>query len=175
VSAPALESAVVEQIRWIGHNPTMLGAVMRQIAERTNARSAELALERDQIQSALQTLSQEMSALARTVSSPGPEAKAATDRLAETHERAAELNRQLTELQQTEAAADLRGVNADELQRALANFSPLWEHMTSWEQEKFIRALVEEVRYDGTAGVVTVGFRSTGIKELCQHDAGQPA
>jgi site-specific DNA recombinase len=175
VSAPALESAVVEQIRWIGHNPTMLGAVMRQLAERTNARSAELALERDQIQSALQTLSQEMSALARTVSSPGPEAKAATDRLAETHERAAELNRQLTELQQTEAAADLRGVNADELQRALANFSPLWEHMTSWEQEKFIRALVEEVSYDGTAGVVTVGFRSTGIKELCQHDAGQPA
>jgi hypothetical protein len=47
--------------------------------------------------------------------------------------------------------------------------------MTTWEQEKLIRALVEEVRYDGAAGVVTVGFRSTGIKELCQHDAGQPA
>jgi site-specific DNA recombinase len=175
VSAPALESAVVEQIRWIGRNPTMLGEVMRQLAERTNAKLSELAREKELVGSALEKLSREMSGLAETVSAPGPEAKAATDRLAEIHQRAVELDGQFAELQQAEAAADLQGVNADDLQRALAQFSPLWEQMTTWEQEKLIRALVEEVRYDGAAGVVTVGFRSTGIKELCQNDAGQPA
>ena len=149
-------------------------AAMRQLAERTNAKLSQLAREKELVGSALEKLSQEMSGLARTVSSPGPEAKAATDRLAEIHQRAAELDGQLAELQQAETAADLQGVNADELQRSLAQFSPLWEQMTTWEQEKLIRALVEEVRYDGAAGVVTVGFRSTGIKELCQNDAGQP-
>jgi len=175
VSAPALENAVVEQIRSIGRDPTMLGEVMRQLADRANVKSAEMARGKDQIQSALQTLSREMSGLATTASSTGSEAKAALDRLAEIHQRAAELEGQLAELQQGAAAADLQGVNADDLQRALAQFSPLWEQMTTWEQERLIRSLVEEVRYDGPAGVVTVGFRSTGIKELCQHDAGQSA
>ena len=175
VSAPALESAVVEQIRGIGRNPAVLAGVMRQLSERNSAKSADLARELAQIQSSRQTLSSEMSVLAGAASSPGPGAKAAMDRLAQTHERAAELDRQFAQLQQAGAAADLLGIDADSLQKSLANFNPLGEQMTTWEQERFIRVLVEEVRYDGTAGVVTVGFRSTGIKELCQNDAGQPA
>jgi hypothetical protein len=39
--------------------------------------------------------------------------------------------------------------------------------MSSHEQERFIRALVEQVRYDGKSGNVTVSFKSTGIKHLC--------
>ena len=36
-----------------------------------------------------------------------------------------------------------------------------------WEQERFIHTLVEQVRYDGKTGTVTVGFRSRGIRDLC--------
>lgn len=54
------------------------------------------------------------------------------------------------------------------LQGALTQFDPLWEHLSSWEQERFIRTLVEEVRYDGRDSTVTVAFRSPGIKQLCQ-------
>ena len=46
-------------------------------------------------------------------------------------------------------------------------FDPLWEQLSTWEQERFIRTLVEQVRYDGKTGTVTLGFRSSGIKELC--------
>jgi len=54
-----------------------------------------------------------------------------------------------------------------EVQEALLKFDPLWDQLTTPEQERFIRALVAEVRYDGPNQMVTVGFRSEGIKELC--------
>jgi hypothetical protein len=55
-----------------------------------------------------------------------------------------------------------------DVQEALLKFDPLWEQLSTWERERFIRALVKEVRYDGPSGTVTVGFLSEGIKELCQ-------
>lgn len=57
-----------------------------------------------------------------------------------------------------------------DVQDALLRFDPLWEQLTTWEQERFIRALVAEVRYDGQTENVTVGFHSEGIKELCNGE-----
>jgi hypothetical protein len=51
---------------------------------------------------------------------------------------------------------------------ALLKFDPLWDQLSTWEQERFVRALVKEVRYDGPSQTVTVGFLSEGIKEYCQ-------
>jgi len=54
-----------------------------------------------------------------------------------------------------------------DVQTALLKFDPLWEQLTTSEQETFIRTLVAQVKYDGTTGDVTIGFRSEGIKEIC--------
>ncbi len=54
-----------------------------------------------------------------------------------------------------------------EVQEALLKFDPLWEQLTTPEQETFIRTLVAQVKYDGTTGDVTIGFRSEGIQQLC--------
>jgi len=51
--------------------------------------------------------------------------------------------------------------------RALREFDVLWEEMKPPEQEKFVKTLVEQVTYDGRTGRVTVGFRTTGIRQLC--------
>ena len=61
-----------------------------------------------------------------------------------------------------------------EVQQALLKFDPLWEELTTWEQETFIRTLVAQVRYDGKTGEVTIGFRGEGVKQLCtQNGAGE--
>jgi len=61
-----------------------------------------------------------------------------------------------------------------EVQQALLKFDPLWEELTTSEQETFIRSLVAQVRYDGKTGDVTIGFRSEGVKQLCkQNGAGE--
>lgn len=57
-----------------------------------------------------------------------------------------------------------------DVQAALLRFDPLWEQLTTAEQETFIRTLVAQVKYDGTTGDVTIGFRSEGIKDLCSQN-----
>jgi hypothetical protein len=103
VSAPALESAVLEQLRGVGSNPAVLRSVLQKINEH----------------------------------------------------------------QPLEANEDARPANPKEVEAALHAFDPLWEQLSTWEQERFIRALVDQVRYDGKTGTVTLGFRSSGIKDLC--------
>jgi site-specific DNA recombinase len=53
------------------------------------------------------------------------------------------------------------------VQEALLKFDPLWEQLTTMERETFIRTLVAQVKYDGTTGDVTIGFRSGAIQQLC--------
>jgi len=174
VSAPALEAAVVEQIRSIGRSPALLAEVLRKLAGNAQARSDEVQRQIAQLDTELNTVSAEMAALATTASTPGSAAKEALDRLADLHQRAETLEQQRSALLR-ESAADGPGIDANKVQRALEQFSPLWEQMTGWEQTKLIQSLLEEVRYDGAAGVVTLGFRSSGLKELCQNDAVQHA
>lgn len=59
-----------------------------------------------------------------------------------------------------------------EVAGALQKFDPLWEQLTTWEQETFLRTLIAQVRYDGRTGEVTVGFQSQGIKQLCGSGVG---
>jgi site-specific DNA recombinase len=65
------------------------------------------------------------------------------------------------------ASGESPATDPGELQDALRKFEPLWDQLTIVEQERFIRLLVAEVRYDGRTQTVTVGFCSEGIKELC--------
>ena len=66
-------------------------------------------------------------------------------------------------------SSDMAMTEPVDVQDALLRFEPLWEQLNTSEQERLIRALVAEVKYDGPTGMVTVGFHSEAIKELCQE------
>jgi site-specific DNA recombinase len=93
----------------------------------------------------------------------------ATSRLAEIQDRVSHLTGRLADLSQQLAAIESEGVDAQDVEAALQDFDPLWEQLSTWEQERFIRTLVEQVRYDGKTGTVTLGFRSRGLKDLCSR------
>lgn len=57
-----------------------------------------------------------------------------------------------------------------DIQSALLRFDPLWEQLTTSEQESFIRTLVNHVKYDGATSEVTIGFHNHGIKQLCSPE-----
>ena len=78
------------------------------------------------------------------------------------------LSSRLPDLRQQLVAVEAEGVNDQNVEATLHDFDPLWEQLSTWEQERFIRTLVENVRYDGRTGTVTLGFRSRGIKEFCR-------
>jgi site-specific DNA recombinase len=167
VSAPALESAVLEQLRGIGRNPAMLREVLRQITEHRQRDSAEINREKTDVEKELKKVAQEMTQTVSMVGKASPAAEFATNRLAELQDRVSHLNSQVMELQHKLDAIEAEGLNSDDVREALHDFDPLWEQLSGWEQERFIHTLVEHVRYDGKTGTVTLGFRSRGIKDFC--------
>ena len=167
VSAPALENAVVEQLQGIARNPAMLRAVLRQIEERRLQDAAGMTKEKADIEMELKKAAQEMgdtAALAGGLRVAAGELVQLQDRMNHLSGRLAEIQRQMTRIEAERA-------NPKDVEAALHKFTPLWEQLSTWERERFIRTLVEEVRYDGRTGTVTVGFRSSGIRELCEWAA----
>jgi site-specific DNA recombinase len=165
VSAPALENAVVEQLRGIGRNPAMLREVLRQLAEQLRKDSAQIEGEKAGIEKELKEIAQEIKETVSIVGMGGSSADAATGRLAELQDRVSHLSGRLPELRQRLAAIGAESVK--DVEPTLHEFDPLWEQLSTWEQERFIRILVDHVHYDGRTGTVTLGFRSAGVKELC--------
>jgi len=55
-----------------------------------------------------------------------------------------------------------------ELQDVLQKFGPLWEQLATAEQERFIRVLIREVRYNRRTELVTVRFQSESVKRFCE-------
>ena len=167
VSALALENAVVEQLRGIAHNSTMLREVLRQLAEHRGRESAEIDWEKTDIEKELQVIAQEMKDTVAAAGTADSAADIVTSRLAERQDRVSHLSSRLADLRQLSAAIEAEGVDVQDVEASLHDFDPLWEQLSTWEQERFIRTLVEHVRYDGKTGTVTLAFRSRGIRELC--------
>lgn len=167
VSAPALENAVLEQLRGLGRNPALLQEVLRQLNEQRRKDSAEIEEQRATVERELKKIAQEMTATVSIVGESSHAADLATDRLAELQDRASSLHSKRNELLRQGSVIDAARVDTPAIEAGLHEFHSLWEQLSSWEQERFIRLLVEHVRYDGKSGTVTLGFRSRGIKELC--------
>ena len=104
----------------------------------------------------------------RSVSAPELEG-AVVNQIRGIAQQPAMLSEVLRRLEQNrqETGAQAPMIEPEVVRKALVSFDPLWDQLTTAEQERFIRTLVQEVRYDGQTQMVTVGFRSEGIKELC--------
>jgi site-specific DNA recombinase len=158
---------VLDQLRGIGRNPTVLRSVLREIEERRQRDASGIQREKADVESELKGIAQEMSVVARTAGTTS----SATDRLAELQDRAQHLNNRLPELLSQMARIEADAADPKEVETVLQEFDPLWEQLSTWEQERFIRTLVDQVRYDGKTGTVTVGFRSGGARNLCDWAA----
>jgi len=152
---PALESAVLQQLRGIGANPTIMRSVLRQIEEHRRLDALAASTEKADVARELQRVGDEIGG-AGSARPP-----------ADLEQRANRLRARLSELQQQLGAVNAEPIDPRDLETALHAFDPLWEQLSTWEQERFIHTLVEQVRYDGKTGMVTLGFRSNGIKDIC--------
>ena len=152
---------MVDQIRGIAANPTVVDEVVRQLDEQRVADIEALEREKRVMEKELQRLGEEIAGVIRT------NGKLATDRMAELQERVSVVERQLREVRDQLAESVGQTTEAASVRKALRDFDALWLEMTPREQEKFVKTLVERVTYDGTTGNVTVGFRTAGIRQLC--------
>jgi site-specific DNA recombinase len=161
VSAPQIERAVIDQIRGIAANPSVIAEVLRQMDEQTSSQREALEREKRVMERELGRLTGEIPNLLRAGG------QHLTDRMAELQERIEVLKGQLRAVHEQLAERADQSADPAGVAQTLREFDGLWEQMKPREQEKFVKTLVEQVSYDGRTGMVTVGFRTGGIQQMC--------
>ena len=167
VSAPAIEEAVVAQIRGLGASPAMIEAVVGELEEDHLAQRADLEQEKRVAERELRRINEEIAAVIRPGVAQGPGARLATDRLADLQDRASALERRMGEIRNQLAAKGSECVDRAHVSIVLRDFDRAWQQMTPREQEKLVKSLVHHVTYDGPTEAVTVAFRSAALKQMC--------
>jgi site-specific DNA recombinase len=164
VSAPTMESAVLEAVRKLGTDPQLAAEVVRQAEAQLARRREQHGKDVGVSESALRRLNAETTELA------GDAAMNSSARL----DRLVDLQRQIQDAEHrlSQLAVESQELEADEIDEAdalgaLAEFDPVWDELTTREQLRLIQMLVAKVGYDGQTGKVTVEFRSEGIRDLC--------
>ncbi len=164
VSAPGIETAVLDSIRGLGRDGKLRAQVVAGVEAEDRNRRAHIEAEQDELRRKLQRLN---GGLTRQAADKKSDSASRFDRIDGLRQEVEAVERKLTQLAVKMKAAVEAAADQDDIQRALERFEPVWESLTTRDREKLIRTLVTKVGYDGRTGKVTIGFRREKGKDLC--------
>ena len=163
IPAAEMERLVVEQLRAIGRDPSLLAATLKH--SRKQAKDAIDALETERA-----ALERDLKRRYREVRTLATEAGAANGvgaaHLGELNEQIRAGEQAMTTLRERAVALSREVVDEREVADALAAFDPVWETLTPKEQARIVRLLVQRVDYDGSNGTVSITFYPNGLGSL---------
>ncbi|MFO0839071.1 MAG: recombinase family protein [Phycisphaerae bacterium] len=165
-SLPAgeLERFVIDQIRGVARDPTVLEETVREVQRQSRRTVGELEAERDALE---RDVVRQTAALRKRVAANGTTGNGAeTARL---RDQVRTLEQRATEVRERIVALSREIVDQREVENALALFDPVWDTLTPREQARVIQLLVERVDYDGRRNTIAITFRPNGIKTLARQ------
>lgn len=166
---------MVEHIRGIGRNETIIAATAAKVRAESEKRLAELKKERQNHERVLKRLQTRVQKLISESFSAASDQKLAIDQLADLQDQIGSLDQRMTAIREEVISIRKEAVDEGDLDTALIAFAPVWESLSLREQSRIVRLLVERVGYDVRDGKVTITFRSPGIKALCSEAAVRDA
>lgn len=163
--APAgkLEAFVVERVRQVGRDPSVLKAALAADRADREARRPELEAEVRRLTAERARAQEERT---NVVDAIGKGASSLVGRLAELDGRLAESDRRLQEAKRELVALDLGVLNPAELQSALEQFDPLWAELIPKERARVLALLLERIVFEPESGEVEITFRPGGPRAL---------
>ena len=167
VPAEALEAFVVERISAIGRSPELARAVVAAVEEQHQAERPELIREQRQLTAEHERIGAEgKSLVAALAGNAGGDSRFITERLAQIETRDAQLQQRLAEIHDALVAIEQSSISTSDVLQALSLFEPVWQALTTREQDRLLHLLIERVNYDGQAGEIGLAFRPAGLAYL---------
>ena len=167
VQADQIEQFVVDQVRRIGTDAELRDETFRQAIAQLKAKRRDLRAEKKWLARDLAGARDDVERLVDTVSRiNGPAADAVADELTKAQERVAMLENRQREIGAELSDVNLQTIDRDELDRALAEFDPLWDVLLTPERERVLRLLNKRIDYNGTTKELTIDWRLAGFGEL---------
>jgi site-specific DNA recombinase len=165
VSAQAIETAVLDSIRRLGRDPGLAAAVVQHATGQAEARRKELEREHAAATRAVQQLQRD---LAKTAADSKFAPVDRAERLLQVQKELETVEGRLVNIAAELAALDGQAVDPVDVWSVLEQFDPVWDSLTTRDQERLIRLLVGKVTFDGRTGKAGITFNGAGAKELCQ-------
>jgi site-specific DNA recombinase len=172
IPAGQIEQFVVEQIRCIGRDRTLLNEVLTQARAQGQARVRDLEAEQRGLERELGRWHDDMRELVQQMLPGGDSGVLA--RLADLQERIRRAEQRTAAIRNELAGLQHDSLDEAAIAQALADFDPIWETLAPREQTRLVQLLVERVDYDGSQGKVAITFYPTGIATLAQELADLP-
>lgn len=172
IPAGEIERFVVEQIKCIGRDPTLLQETIAQARSQGQSQVVALEVERRGLERELARWNGEIRTLLQQIV-PGDGNTPSTARLADLQERIRGAEQRATEVREQVIGMSREIVDQREVAKAMAVFSPVWDSLIPREQARVVQLLVERVDYDGATGRISITFHPSGIKTLADELAGR--
>ncbi len=169
LNAHEIEHAVIEHIRNIGNNETIVAATIDKARSETVERLKELGIELRGNERELKRLHNRVRKVVGDSPTRSSGESMVTEHLADLQDRIRTLEQRNTEIHEDIMSLQREAIDVSDVERALSVFDPVWETLSPREQARIIRLLIDRVAYDGRDGTVTVTFHSPGIKALCNQ------
>ena len=161
VNAQAIEDAVVERVQALSRDRRL---AERTVAEATAQHEAEVQAHRADVKA----WEVELRRLARRQAAEAARGDGGrADRLVELEERTRRAEQALAKVNDERKAAEQRQLAEQEMLAAVRDFDRVWTALTAAEREQVLKAIIEQVTYDGESGRVGIRFRAKEWKEIC--------
>ena len=162
VPAEELERFVVDQIRVIGRDSSLLATSLAEIARRAEQEAHHLNQEAKLLTGHIHAAYGELSQVSVR---PGSE-----DRTAKIQTEIDKHQRRLAEIRRTLDSLATTRIDRNDVKRVFSMFDPLWNAMSPLDQSRLLRLLIDRIDYDGQSGEIELHLHPAGIRSLVdQH------
>ena len=157
-----MEQYVVDQIRSIGLDTSIVAEALNVAREKANAEISRIALERDSVAKDHEVKSL---TLQHITNLPDPN----VNLVADLNDQIRSCEQRLTEIREREQALRETLLDEDEIGQTLREFEPVWDSLATREKSRLLQLLIEHVEYDGAEDTISVAFRPEGLRQFQQE------
>jgi site-specific DNA recombinase len=163
--APAgeLEAFVVERVRAVGRDPSVLRATLNADRKAGEVRRAELEADLQRLRQERGRLDAERRNVEDAVAAG---ATGMVERLKAVEREMAEIDQLVADARRDLAALDSGALDPDYLARVLEEFEPVWTQLSTPEKARVLALLLERVTFEPESGEVEIRFRPGGPRLL---------
>ena len=169
-----IESFVVEKIRSIGRDPSLVAETLNAVKKQLEDQRPSLETELKKLAADSKRLGSERENILQAIAHGGAGVSALVGRLGEIEEAIAKsLERESTvraELAKTESNA----IDESDLRVALEEFDAVWTELFPAERARVLSQLIEEIRFNAADKSVEIVFRPAGVRMLGQKTQEVP-
>jgi site-specific DNA recombinase len=170
VSAGQIEQFVVDRIRDIGKDSSILEETIKGVISQRRDKRPAMSAEKERLRRDIDNLKAEGKRLVEALSqSNGGTSPIIVEQITRVEAAIAEKNRMLCEATERLIRVELETVDSADIRKALVSFDPIWDVLYVREKIRIVQLLVKQVSYNGVDGTVGITFHPNGIKQLAKE------